>query len=61
MAEENEDVVDVPRVLEVTEVELEVLVRVTVHARHPVVAVGKPTLIMYGGPSVTLRAAPATL
>ena len=39
MAEESENVVVVPRVLEVAEVEVEVLVRVAVHVRHPVVVI----------------------
>jgi hypothetical protein len=42
VAEAQEDVVVVPGVLEVAEVEVEVAIRVGVHVRHPVVAVGIP-------------------
>ena len=47
MAEANENVVGIPVILEVTEVELPVTVRVTIHVRHPVVAVSA----MYDVPS----------
>jgi hypothetical protein len=40
VAESEETVVVVPRILEVAEVELEVAIRVAVHVRHPVVAIG---------------------
>ncbi len=42
VAEANKNIVRVPRVLEVTKVELPVTVRVPVHVRHPVVAVSVP-------------------
>jgi hypothetical protein len=40
VAEAQNNVVGIPVILEVAEVELEVTVRVSVHVRHPVVAVG---------------------
>jgi hypothetical protein len=42
VAEANKNVVRVPRVLEVTKVELPVTVRVPVHVRYPAVAVSVP-------------------
>lgn len=42
VAEAEEGIVVVPDILEVAKVELEVTVRVAVHVRHPVVAVGIP-------------------
>ncbi len=58
VAEANKNVVRVPRVLEVTKVELPVTVRVPVHVRHPVVAVSVPQA-MYILSSVPPNPAPA--
>lgn len=52
VAEANKDIVRIPRVLEVTKVELPVTVRVPVHVRHPVVAVSVPQA-MYMAPSIS--------
>jgi hypothetical protein len=41
VAESQEDVVVVPVILEIVEVELEVAIGVPVHVRHPVVAVNE--------------------
>lgn len=58
VAETNKNVVRIPRVLEVTKVELPVTVRVPVHVRHPVVAVSVPQA-MYMPSSVPPNPAPA--
>ncbi len=60
MAEEHEDVVVVPGVLEVAVVEPEAI-RVAVHVRDPVVVTDQPHSLVYDAPSIPPRAAPATL
>lgn len=55
MAEADQAVVGIPLILEVTEVELPVTVRVAIHVRYPVVTVSA----MYDAPSISLEIAPA--
>jgi len=61
VAEAEEVVVLVPDVLEVAEVEVEVSVRVGVHVRHPMVAVGIPSQAMCDISPESLSRAPAPL
>ena len=58
MAESEENVVVVPVILEVVEVELEIAIGVPVHVRHPVVAVGTPQPAMCNAPSSPPEATP---
>jgi hypothetical protein len=54
VAEAEQHVVGIPLILEVTEVELPVTVRVAIHVRHPVVTVSA----MYDAPSRSLGTTP---
>ncbi len=61
VAEAEENVVVIPVILEIAEVEVEITVRVSVHVRHPVVAVEVSPKAMYDVPSIPPRRAPAPL
>ena len=61
VAEAEEGVVVVPDIFEVAEVEVEAAIRVSVHVRHPVVAVGTPSQAMYDVSSRPPRRTPALL